>query len=466
MLSNISLLIQARTQQRDAVTAKDIPPDFRFYNPNAERDHHLLSTVRVLGFSPIGLLGCAAAVMMVAIVGAGAFVLISNVLGDIWGSLARTAQKLMGVEEPEPVDPMVAPATPSLTPATPAPDGTSPETAPTPGVATPVPTILPHIPAKPILSPPPGPEEPGPEPAPNNPAPPAPAPQPGPRAAAPTPSPVRHWWNRTPSPLTPAAAASRAIANSAPDHLPAKSAQSSTSYSAPSATISAVIRSAAKLVGMDVNIMFTMAGLESNFNPNAGATTSSARGLFQFISDTWAGMVKAYGKTYGIGIRDVMDPRANAIMAALFLRDNSAQLQRRIGRKPTATDLYIAHFLGLPGALIFFANLDKIAAQILPNAARSNPNIFWRNGVAQTGRQIYAAFSLKIDKVNVAIGSSSAVGEQYSRASASGWVAGATGMGGTQRPPPGQTAMASGSGTRGVGIENGYVTADKNAYFS
>ena len=41
--------------------------------------------------------------------------------------------------------------------------------------------------------------------------------------------------------------------------------------------------------------------MESNFNPSATASTSSARGLFQFIDQTWLGTVKEAGAALGYG---------------------------------------------------------------------------------------------------------------------------------------------------------------------
>src|ERR1035438_8528380 len=41
--------------------------------------------------------------------------------------------------------------------------------------------------------------------------------------------------------------------------------------------------------------------MESDFNPKAGASTSSAHGLFQFIDQTWLGTVKEAGSQLGYG---------------------------------------------------------------------------------------------------------------------------------------------------------------------
>ncbi len=47
--------------------------------------------------------------------------------------------------------------------------------------------------------------------------------------------------------------------------------------------------------------LLTTAQIESNFNPYAQASTSSANGLFQFIDQTWLGTMKQDGAALGLG---------------------------------------------------------------------------------------------------------------------------------------------------------------------
>lgn len=141
-------------------------------------------------------------------------------------------------------------------------------------------------------------------------------------------------------------------------------------------SIGQIIASAASRFGIDPNLMMAIAGQESGFNPNASAKTSSAKGLFQFIDKTWAGMVNKYGNKLGIGIGDVNNPEANATMAALAMRDYKTFLIKN-NISPTPTAMYAMHFLGPEGARkLFTANENANAASILPSAASSNPQIF------------------------------------------------------------------------------------------
>jgi hypothetical protein len=135
------------------------------------------------------------------------------------------------------------------------------------------------------------------------------------------------------------------------------------------ANVTGAIRQASKLTGTSFQYLLATAKVESNFNPNASVATSSARGLFQFIDQTWLSTMKERGASLGYGqyanaiektasgsytvadtgMRDRImklrqDPTANAVMAGAFTRNNAERLTTRLGRQPTEGELYIAHF--------------------------------------------------------------------------------------------------------------------------
>lgn len=162
---------------------------------------------------------------------------------------------------------------------------------------------------------------------------------------------------------------------------------------------------------LDPSYMLVMAGQESGFGTNLVASTSSARGVFQFINSTWDNMVFKYGDHIGLGHlkgkRNLtpyekmqshnlrMDPKANAIMAALFTKDNV-----KITGKSGMTDMYLAHFLGAGGAKAFLnSNPNAVAAQLFPNAANANKSIFYdRNGRPRTIGEVYSLFDKKLSR--------------------------------------------------------------------
>ena len=188
------------------------------------------------------------------------------------------------------------------------------------------------------------------------------------------------------------------------------------------AQITGAIRQAARAVGTSFSYLLATAKVESNFNPEAKAKTSSAQGLFQFIEQTWLSTMKEAGAGLGYrGYADAIvktpsgrmevpdpamrkqilalrqDPAANAAMAGAFTNKNAAILKARLGRPPTDGELYIAHFLGAGGAgrLINAASTSNApAAQLFPSAASANRSIFYDNqGRARLASEVYATLT-------------------------------------------------------------------------
>jgi len=165
------------------------------------------------------------------------------------------------------------------------------------------------------------------------------------------------------------------------------------------------------MVGVDPALMSTMIAIESNFRPGVKAGTSTATGLGQFISSTWTEMLEKYGAKYGIAPgTPPTDARANALMTAEFLKANGSYLERKLGRKPTDNDLYLAHFLGVGGAETFLkAAPGQIAARIMPKAAASNRPIFYNeNGSARTIAEVYQEIDRRVSSRGRTYGSAMA----------------------------------------------------------
>lgn len=161
-----------------------------------------------------------------------------------------------------------------------------------------------------------------------------------------------------------------------------------------------VISEASKLVGVDNKMMVQKAAIESGFNPNARAGTSSATGLYQFTKGTWNEMLSKYGSKYGIPPgTSPTDPRANAILAAQYMKDNAAMLKKTTGADPSSADLYMAHFLGPGGAkTMLSADQNQIAAKLLPDAAAANQSIFYKkDGSPRTVAEMRQVLSNKVD---------------------------------------------------------------------
>lgn len=206
--------------------------------------------------------------------------------------------------------------------------------------------------------------------------------------------------------------------------------------SAATSSIAGAIHRAAETTGTSFEYLLATAKVESNLNPNLKAQGSSATGLFQFIEQTWLGMMKSAGRALGFGnyadaisqgpsgryqvsdpqLRNEIlqlrrDPSANAAMAGAFTQHNAAALSQRIGRKPTDGELYIAHFFGTAGAgQLINAARDRPqteAASMFPAAARANRSIFYdRQGSARSVSGVYAELSRRyqVARANVVPG--------------------------------------------------------------
>lgn len=198
--------------------------------------------------------------------------------------------------------------------------------------------------------------------------------------------------------------------------------------------VQSAIQLASTRTGVDFNYLLGQAHVESGLNASAKAGTSSATGLYQFIEQSWLGVVKSHGAEHGMawasdairqtasgkyvvsdpGVRQAIlklrnDPTAASLMAAEHASDNKDALAAGLDRDVTGTDLYMAHFLGLGGAKKFLSAMDAnagvSAASLFPAAARANRAVFYeRDGSARSLGDVYQRFAAKLDKGAAASG--------------------------------------------------------------
>jgi len=183
--------------------------------------------------------------------------------------------------------------------------------------------------------------------------------------------------------------------------------------------IEAAIQTASNATGIDFGFLMHTARRESGFNPQARAPTSSATGLFQFVDQTWLGVLKRHGAKYGyaryadliqqgadgryrvngaearatvMNLR--LDPHAAALMAGELASDHAAYLRGRVGREPTSGELYVAHVLGPKGSATLIDAVNRSptasAAALFPDAAHANRGIFFRDGRPASVSEVYA----------------------------------------------------------------------------
>src|SRR6267142_7074276 len=66
-------------------------------------------------------------------------------------------------------------------------------------------------------------------------------------------------------------------------------------------TVIGAIRNAARATGAGFQYLLATAQVESGLNPTATVSSSSAKGLFQFIEQTWLTTLKEAGPALGYG---------------------------------------------------------------------------------------------------------------------------------------------------------------------
>jgi hypothetical protein len=183
--------------------------------------------------------------------------------------------------------------------------------------------------------------------------------------------------------------------------------------------IVAALRNAAAATGSDFHYLLGTAMRESSLRANAQSSTSSAAGLFQFIDQTWLGLVKQHGAKYGLGgLADAIhiapdgryraatdadrqeilalrkNPQISALMAGEFARTTQSAMEANLGRPVCGGELYAAHFLGADAACKLIRMNESAptasAAQIFPQAAGANRAVFFHaDGTSRTVRDIY-----------------------------------------------------------------------------
>ena len=181
----------------------------------------------------------------------------------------------------------------------------------------------------------------------------------------------------------------------------------------------AALRAASSKTGLDFDYLLHTAMRESSLNTEAKSKTSSATGLFQFIDQTWLGLVKRYGDRYGLGayansiqqgadgrfavesagtksaiLALRHDPELSALMAGEAAKQTKQSLECALGREVCGGELYAAHVFGASGARHLIElkerNPDGRADIAFPQAAKANKQVFYNaDGTAKSVGDIY-----------------------------------------------------------------------------
>src|SRR5579872_1696002 len=129
-------------------------------------------------------------------------------------------------------------------------------------------------------------------------------------------------------------------------------------------SVVAALKSAAAATGSDFHYLLGTAMRESSLKPNAQSGSSSATGLFQFVDQTWLGLVKDHGAQYGLSnfaaaitkladghyqadpaakqsiLALRKDPDVCALMAGEYAKTTQGALRASLGREVCGGELY------------------------------------------------------------------------------------------------------------------------------
>jgi hypothetical protein len=207
--------------------------------------------------------------------------------------------------------------------------------------------------------------------------------------------------------------------------------------------IVATLQSAAATTGSDFHYLLSTAMRESSLKPQAQSGTSSAVGLFQFVEQTWLGLVKNYGGKYGLSSmanaisqgsdgryhadntadRQAIlalrkDPKISALMEGEFANESRSQLENTLGRDVCNGELYAAHFLGPDAAckLIHMKDATPAASApaAFPQAAGANRSVFYHaDGTPKTVREVYSWALKQSDGAMPAAGSDTSAPQRF-----------------------------------------------------
>lgn len=160
------------------------------------------------------------------------------------------------------------------------------------------------------------------------------------------------------------------------------------------------VAKAAHITNIDVKELAAVGYLESSFRPTVKAKRGSALGLMQITKPTWVHLVRTYGKQYGIDkSTSRTDPTANAIMAAAYLKEGRAIMERRLGRKVSTLEVYLGHKFGPYRATnLLTAKRNTPLVDFYPEAASRNRSVYYHaNGTAKTIGDVIAMFNGRLN---------------------------------------------------------------------
>lgn len=184
---------------------------------------------------------------------------------------------------------------------------------------------------------------------------------------------------------------------------------------------------AGRVVGADPTLLMAVADKESSFATEVKAKTSSATGLYQFIEQTWFGVIFEFGRKHGLVAEAALitrngrqfviadanerqrildlrrEPYLSALLAGEMLKRDTLRLEKAMGRHLTGGEIYLIHFLGPDAAQTFIETMEETpgasAAALLPRPAEANRPIFYAQSGGETKTLSVSEVHKKFDEM-------------------------------------------------------------------
>lgn len=161
--------------------------------------------------------------------------------------------------------------------------------------------------------------------------------------------------------------------------------------------------SAAKKSGASPRLATAVMFNESRGNARAKNPHSSAQGLMGLTRPTARAMLRKYGKELGLARNaDITNPKVNALLGTVYLKDVRQEMTTRLGRPATDTEAYLAyHFSPAKAERMIKARPSKRMVDVYPAAAKGNrPWFYHKGGKAKTVSEAIAMARSKIDNAS------------------------------------------------------------------
>ncbi len=195
------------------------------------------------------------------------------------------------------------------------------------------------------------------------------------------------------------------------------------------------IYKASRKTGVDMDLLLLKAIIESDLGKNIVSQSSSARGIFQFVEQTWLALMHRYGEEAGfpqyaeqihidkktglfkikgnnkklkeeiLSLRN--NPLASSYLTARQIEEETSIIRSfKKSGKVTETDHYLAHLLGLRLASKFYEFLNNqpetalatTGDTSLSEAARLNRWFFYDGKRALTAAEVYSKADKRIKR--------------------------------------------------------------------